>query len=901
MNSLLWIKQRESRRKYQETGSFGSPCSLNIFVSILIIYLALQITEFSVDFGEHVRFWPEKAVALSIFSIGAVFFALMNRKNCAAIVNKVLCADVTWRCILTEIIGGIYVCVFVFSESRAIISSNNTFLPDVSKGMTYGIFIVCIAYVAQGWFFRSFFISVPLIFFGAEAAARNTDHYSTAITSVLCAVLFLLVSYLQERFHKASYLKSNKELEFWKGSLNKLNEGILILSECSKASFINVPCKKILSKYGSDSSLNEEITIDNLNRFRELEIIDSMDSQMIPRLQEMPAPYSLASYLQEIYQRLTHNTPRARFSGDHEWISDTLVTLESSTRTIDSEIVHYQIKISSFRSEGKILLLLVFSDITHSKAIASLQKKFEYNSKVLDTVTHEMRTPLNGSLNFLQSALEDDRTPAEIKLKTLIPAKRSNLLLLSLVNDILDFSRLKVDKLKFNFERKNLLETLKEAIELIEIQAKKKGIKVNLIQKEIGAPDFCTDHQRLKQIVLNLLSNSVKFTQKGSVIISLEQLEYSENTQQVKRERVVQISVTDTGVGISEEDQKSLFQEYSQVGGDSQQRKLNPHGVGLGLTIANTLARLLGPASGFKNNSAIKINSQVNQGSTFSFLIEEKQNSELEMSNSVVDQVSESSIRLQDSSILSFRHSEESPMLIPASSVIKPSQFLRKYCAKPRNILGEVYNPDEKSLAIDTVSVGSEGEARRLSGYNFNASPKIQSQKKYKYLKNLITDSHSGITMERTCDCKKVLVVDDDSFNIIASEMMFSALRVQIDTAFNGKEAIEKIVERNSQKNMCASCKKGYSIVFMDITMPVMDGNEATTELRQMMKQGTIESVPIIACSALSQSENKSAQFDDECVKPFSKERVVELLNKYGFNLRISTNLTLPADLRCSV
>jgi len=172
-------------------------------------------------------------------------------------------------------------------------------------------------------------------------------------------------------------------------------------------------------------------------------------------------------------------------------------------------------------------------------------------------------------------------------------------------------SQIKAQKLRLVFQSANLYDTLMNTMQLVELQAKKKGIEMKLTFEPDIPQNFCTDHVRLSQIVLNLLNNALKFTQKGIIQLT---------AKPVDGLPWVKISVEDSRIGMSRENVKKLFSTFTHI--DFKGREvLNPSGVGLGLNIAYNLAELLGP----KENNKIEVTSIPNYGSVFSFIIENKE------------------------------------------------------------------------------------------------------------------------------------------------------------------------------------------------------------------------------------------------------------------------------------
>ena len=278
--------------------------------------------------------------------------------------------------------------------------------------------------------------------------------------------------------------------------------------------------------------------------------------------------------------------------------------------------LYLQIKILSTIYNGNAGLALVLKNTTLEKLAAKFEEREEYKDRLLASVSHELRTSLNATLHFIQEAIDDPETSKPITENYLIHCQNTGKFLLNLINDILDASQISKNKLRLVYENCDVQKTLNECCDLLNLQAQKKGIKLtNTFSMQTPRPDFCTDHNRLKQILLNLLSNSLKFTLEGKISITATlspSLEYG---------KVLHIEVSDTGIGISDEGLKQMFKPFEKIDlGDKI--SLNSMGAGLGLSISNSLAKLLGPAD---NPQGLKVESQLQQGTKFSFLLVDKE------------------------------------------------------------------------------------------------------------------------------------------------------------------------------------------------------------------------------------------------------------------------------------
>ncbi|WP_428740246.1 ATP-binding protein [Tenacibaculum sp.] len=246
------------------------------------------------------------------------------------------------------------------------------------------------------------------------------------------------------------------------------------------------------------------------------------------------------------------------------------------------------------------------TDITNLKVTEiELQKASKSKDEFLSTMSHEIRTPLNAVTGLTNILLMEDHLPEQIEnLKAL---KYSGEHLLGLINDLLDFDKIKSGKVKIiedDFSLNYFLENIKTHFTL---RSEEKGLEFKLIQKNDIPNNVIGDKLKLTQIIKNLLSNSLKFTEKGSITLSVKNLGIKENKVKLK------FKVIDTGIGISKKEQESIFESFIQANSETS---VKYGGTGLGLSISKKLLNLQG--------SDLKVKSQLKKGSTFSFVIEYK-------------------------------------------------------------------------------------------------------------------------------------------------------------------------------------------------------------------------------------------------------------------------------------
>ncbi len=232
-----------------------------------------------------------------------------------------------------------------------------------------------------------------------------------------------------------------------------------------------------------------------------------------------------------------------------------------------------------------------------------LEAASQHKSEFLANMSHELRTPLNAIIGFSEVLLE--RMFGEVNEKQteyLQDILSSGQHLLSLINDILDLSKIEAGRLELELTKFHLPVALENALTLVRERATRHGIALDLaVDDRLG--DFVGDERKIRQVLLNLLSNAVKFTPEGGRV----------SVKAVPADGSVEISVSDTGIGIAPEDQDAIFEEFRQVGSDDDRKR---EGTGLGLTLAKKFVELHG--------GKIWVESQVGKGSTFTFTLRAK-------------------------------------------------------------------------------------------------------------------------------------------------------------------------------------------------------------------------------------------------------------------------------------
>ena len=524
------------------------------------------------------------------------------------------------------------------------------------------------------------------------------------------------------------------------------------------------------------------------------------------------------------------------------------------------ELKNIQVKVAFTNLDYEPSILILVSDTTYVSTITKLQSNDQFKTMVLASVSHELRTPLNGSMSMLQAVMADPRVPSSLHEMFLVPAFNSLKMQLRLVNDILDYSQIKANKFRMVFTQVNLKQLILDACGVVELQIKKKNLYLKVVYDDRITNYLKTDPNRFTQVLLNLLSNSVKFTSQGGITITCKLKHGMTN--------IVQIAVQDSGLGMKQEDVSRLFQQYTKIDlGDNAH--MNSNGCGLGLNIANKLAMALGRGE----DDHMLVESEEQKGSTFTFFIEDKdQENKVSLVNTGVDrtlthmklyQPLESKEKDRDSG--EAKASWKKGATFGKSDTIEKSDRVYKGDSDLESI------SERASEKNDTLPVlRTEQEKHLLYSVHERAS------------KQELGLSKTTTQQEKSeiCTCPEVLIVDDDPMNTYSLEAMVGAFGITGTSAFNGQEALNKIEQRSG--NLCGIHCRAFRFVFLDYEMPVMNGLQTAIRIRKGMSDGTYPNMRLIGCTGHEDQtkiqECLDAGIHQVITKPIYKKELKEIL-----------------------
>ena len=561
--------------------------------------------------------------------------------------------------------------------------------------------------------------------------------------------------------------------------------------------------------------------------------------------------------------------------------------------------------VNQIQINGRNKLLECFVDISQQKRVEeelkiktdlaeSLRHQSEEASKVksefLANMSHEIRTPMNGVLGMTEMLLDTDLN--EEQKECAITVKKSAEALLGIINDILDFSKIEAGKLELEEIDFDLHELIDGVLAVIRQKVHSKQLELLVLIEENVYGLLKGDPGRIRQILLNFLSNALKFTHKGEIYLHVSLISSNENASLIK------FAVKDTGIGISEKDQARLFQSFQQVD-SSTCRKFG--GTGLGLAISKRLAELM--------HGSVGLESQKDCGSTFWFTAQLKVQHHdqavllpVPLNGVRIIAVDDNHTNLEilknilkpTGCILDVVDSpkESLHMMLSAANSGQPYSLAILDYMMPEmdgKVLGETIRSYERLKSIFLVlmtSAPQRGDGPKFKQIGFSAYlPKPStSQRVIKTLELVLGRSgseedsvHSTLITQHTLteNAKKqlrILIAEDNPINLKVIQKMITNMGYSSKSAENGRVAIEMLSTED------------FDLVLMDGQMPEMDGYEATKMIRDTSSSVRDHNIHVIAitANAMSGDEEKclAAGMNGYISKPIKRETLQQALRK---------------------
>jgi len=619
------------------------------------------------------------------------------------------------------------------------------------------------------------------------------------------------------------------------------------------------------------------------------------------------------SYMSEATKKVAEGDYQSRIAiNSKDQIGELANSFNTMTDRLERTILEMRQSRNDLESQTELLAeknikLLQSEDELKQKA-DELEQTSEYKSHFLATMSHEIRTPMNGVLGML-GLLQNTELTSEQNKKVQV-AKSSADSLLTIINEILDFSKIESGKLELEFIDFNLRGMLGDFSESMAMRAQEKGLEIVLDVTKIEQSMVVGDSGRIRQILVNLVGNAIKFTQNGEIVIHAEVI--ANGGEQL----IFKCSIEDTGIGISQDKIDKLFEVFTQAD-SSTTREYG--GTGLGLSISKRLCELM--------NGSIEVSSTLGHGSKFEFCLnlEKSQRSEL-----VIPQVDISKLHLlvvddnaTNRDVLRGQLEHWGAKVSEADSAKQALYLCQKLVESEQKLFDVAYLDmqmpvtngaqlaqmirnnkqfDSMKMVMMTSISHSDGP-QYFADLGFSAFfPKPTTTSDIFDSLNIVVDGGEALTQagslithnylgslkhktkfsEHNGEQKNIiwpedvrlLLVEDNHVNQQVAVGILDEIGLNCDVAANGIEAL-RMLKVSLPDNP-------YSLILMDCQMPEMDGYQASSLIRQGKAENYYKQIPIIAMTANAMEGDREKCLDagmsDYLAKPVEPETIREKL-----------------------
>ncbi|CAD8155354.1 unnamed protein product [Paramecium pentaurelia] len=514
------------------------------------------------------------------------------------------------------------------------------------------------------------------------------------------------------------------------------------------------------------------------------------------------------------------NSKEYKNSGHKQSLLDQEVNFLNKTKPVYVQKMKFLINVLEncriFDNDDELQIYFIH-EVNQVLLKTKLKKLESIKKNLLRSISHELLTNLNAVYGFIKQSQDKlfKQESCHIQLEQALSYTK---LQQYKIYDFFDYRNILEDSFQLKQDKFEINTVILECVDLFRNQIERKSLIIN-VELPKNSYIISGDRQRLCQVLLNLIGNSIRFTYKGGITIIVQKQEYIEsmegidiNSANFQDNHFLEVQINDTGIGMTE-NELSILRKKLHLTDEDEKVSKHSVGIGIGLSVSKQIIKLMSP----KSQNYLSVESTQDEGTQFNFLL---------------------------------KYYEESN---------QNSNFLQK----------------SNNHTIPNVDAQSTQQVRVM---NYNKCNNIQITEK---------QGQSEIQLDivlNECSCKIILIVDDEEFNIQVLSHMVKQLGFEIDFAYNGKQAIEK-VQNQLDKRCNPSYCIGYNCILMDINMPMMNGWETVQRIRQIENEIHLtRTIPVIAvtgfCSIKDQQKSINEGFNSVLIKPATKELLIDTFNR---------------------